>query len=156
MNIQVFNPRKHLIVYGLSKLQEFSGSIIFYSEKIWGISPWNNEWYPNRSLLKTNSIDLSHFNQDKFDVDMLLDLDKKELRFCVVGMDINDETKIAILKNIPQDNASGFVPYFNLHRHSHGAQLRIIEVPISWYGQSHEIEENIIDEMESDNASNSM
>ena len=105
--------------------------------------------------LNTNRIDLNHFNQEKIDIDMLLDLDKKdqELRFCVVGMDIDDETKIAILNNIPEDNAAGFVPYFNLHRHAHGAQLRIVEIPVSWYGVQHEIEEDVIHESDSDSYS---
>lgn len=81
----------------------------------------------------------SDFDAAKFgncEVDMLLDLDKKEFKLCIVGKLESDEkyTQEAILYDI--EVLDGLVPHFNFDSYKKDVQkIQVAKVPIEWYGK---------------------
>ena len=67
------------------------------------------------------------FFKPNIEVDMLLDLDKKEFRCCIVGHDRNKELK---LWNLPKKD-DGWVPHIGLWEKN--IQLRIAKIQVDWY-----------------------
>lgn len=109
--------------------------------KAYGISPAfnaTNSWYPEshgpgywsraRSYEHNNGISKAHFEFKKGEIDMLLDINKRELRFCVVGKKEKGEAKLYQLPKQTQ----GWIPHL-IAEHK-GIQFRIAKIPIELYG----------------------
>ena len=90
--------------------------------------------------MKHNEIDLTQFNEEECQIDMKLNSTTGQLSFCIVqngdnNNNNNKKIKEAIINNLPLDNYSGWIPYFNCYDNSVGSQLKTANCPISWYGR---------------------
>ena len=102
---------------------------------LYGIENSNGKNYlPQDPINKTkyqynNDNPTSFFKQKECEIDMLLDIDKGELKFCIVGQ--YDPQNEIILYNLPKIQ-NGWIPQFNLN--GKNIELRIAQIPIQWYG----------------------
>ena len=132
------NPQRSWMMWAVSRKEVFQD---YSYDFAWGIS-YDNQWFPWDHDLQgngvvNNEIDLHHFHKEKCQVDILLDVDKKELKICLVGECSQDKeakiTNISYLDNTDK----GFVPHLNIGSTSKDdpIKVQIAKIPIEWYGQ---------------------
>ena len=80
-----------------------------------------------------NNSDRLHFDAEQVEVDMLLDVDKGELNFCVVGQLEKGEAKMFGLP-IGGEDGNGWVPHMNTTTET--TSLKIAKIAVEFYGQS--------------------
>ena len=71
-----------------------------------------------------------------FEIDIYLDVDKGDVKLCVVGR--NDSSQDPHIWGMPINTKHGWVPYLNtiIHNYSSKTQFRIASVPIDMFGRS--------------------
>eukprot|EP00483_Globobulimina_turgida_P002040 UN02042 len=105
------NQSTDWLLCGVSEKKAFSK---YSYTKVYGIA--RNRWYPKDQnkfeyFKFHNNISIDHFNRTNLEIDILLNVDKRELKLCVVGL--CDKEKEALLWNLDQTK-NGYVPHFNL------------------------------------------
>merc|ERR1712154_307016 len=138
--VQTINPNTGWIFWGISTPDIFTNCSY---DKAFGIAAvYHQQWFPWSSELKANvkhnDITMGHFKMEKGEVDILFDVDKRELNICVVGQ--CEKEKEAKIWNVryPDDDKYGWVPHINIY--ALRAEARIAKIPIEWYGEK---EDNI-------------
>ena len=127
----MINPENGWFYWGISTKKAFQYNSYIH-DQVRSYGDWERE---------DNEAD---FLPEKFgncEVDMLLDLKKKELRMCIVGkLESNEEhTQEAILYDIEVFN--GLVPHFNFDAYKVDSQsIQVADIPIEWYGMEAKIE----------------
>ena len=126
-------------MWAVSRRKIFSN--LSYREAF-GIS-CGNQWFPWGEMMdsaRNNKIRLNHFDKKQLEVDLLLDIDKKELRICVVGKKGKD--KEAVISNVeyPDKQNKGFVPHINFGGSGQlqSVKVRIVKLPVDLYGEPHD------------------
>merc|ERR1712228_501188 len=115
---------------------------------IWAIA-LNNCWYPTYSNINDQQVSVdTNFKKKEIEVDILLDLDKKELRFCANGLldemdpkckdEENGKQKILHenepkMWNFPIENKIGWCPHINMGT-CPNTTSRVAKIPIECYG----------------------
>ena len=92
-------------MWGVSKKGIFQATSYTAAYGICASSFKTQAWYPGysaRYYKLNNRISREHFHFKEGEVDMLLDVDKGELKFCVVGL--CDDKYQAILCKLPKKN----------------------------------------------------
>ena len=78
----------------------------------------------------TNGTKTKHFqSKELYEIDIYLDLQKNELKICLVG----ELTKDKELKSWGLPKGLGWVPHFNLYYKN--TEIRIARIPMEWYGE---------------------
>ena len=128
--IKTLNPKKGWIAYCVSKREKFkSGTLKAYGHSsVHGIA-YNKCWYSNGSDAIHNNVCLDLCQKGPFELDILLNLEKNILKFCIVGQ-IKKQT---IFKNMPRYK-EGYIPHFNFGFSAQKIALRIVEIPSQWFG----------------------
>ena len=114
---------------------------------IWAIA-LNNCWYPTYTNINNKKCKVdTQFRQKEVEVDMLLNLDKKELRFCANGLldgmktdtrswqteNRKDEENEPKMWNLPAENKLGWCPHVNFGTAAK-ATARVAKIPVECYG----------------------
>ena len=127
-------------MWAVSRKKKFSDNSYDYA---FGIST-HNQWFPWGAMRdvssKSNNINLNHFLKKRSQVDLLFDVDKRELRICLVGETGKD--KEAIISNIeyPDKQNKGFVPHLNFGSYSPDRPImaQIAKISVDLYGQPYD------------------
>ena len=127
-------------MWAISRKKKFSS--LSYNEAF-GISPDYNQWFPwgeMDGITETNGIELAHFHKEKIEVDLLLDIDKKELRFGVVGEKENNKEAIISKIEYPDKQNKGFVPHINFggNLYAKPTKVQIAKIPVEMYRESYD------------------
>ena len=132
---QTINPNKSWFMWAVSRKQIFTDLSYKFA---WGIS-YDNQWFPWHNTLigiaNNNNIDLYHFDNSKCEVDLLLDVDKGELKICLVGQKSKDKEAIMSGIKYPDNENQGFVPHINFGSSYVPIKVQIAKIPIEWYGE---------------------
>ena len=136
----MINPERGWFFWGVGPKRKFTDHS-YLDESIRGICA-GNVYEPYNCKHNGGKFDASKFGN--CEVDMYLDLDKKELRMSVVGKDEKDSkyAQEAIWYGVSND--SGWVPHFNFSAYFRQSQkVQIAKVPLEWYGKPAKVEWNI-------------
>ena len=98
-----------------------------------GVAIPGSDWYPQGAQSNRKNVDLTPFRRD-CEIDMLLNMDEKTLRWCVVGK--NEEKHIIKFTNIPLQS-NGYVPHFNVYYTN--LEMRLAQIPPSLFGKAKDI-----------------
>ena len=136
-NTQMINPEKDWFFWGIGpKISDYSHSS-YIDEWVRGIcarnayKPW--KWKNNGA-----KFDPSEFGN--CEIDIYLDLDARELRMCIVGVNGDNQfAEEAISYNISTNE--GYVPHFNFASASVDSQrIQVARIPLDWCGKKAKIE----------------
>ena len=98
-----------------------------------------NYWCPPEYRAASSASYLAQ-KECEFDIFLNLGENKQELRISAIGITDNEEYHELISCCEDKDNfKTDLVPYLNFHVDSTGAECRIAEVPIEWYGKEAQI-----------------
>ena len=112
----LFDHQSYKRAYGIQHAED--------GQSCWYPGNWENDYYQYN-----NGISKAHFRFKRGEVDMLLDIDKGELKFCVVGKMDKGE---AVLYNLPKQEI-GWVPH--LIANSNNIEFRIAMISVDLYGK---------------------
>lgn len=108
-----------------------------YKQHAYGINHCDDKWYSGSSsggyYKHNNGVSHGNFKFKEGEVDMMLDIDKGELKFCVVGKKDKGEP---MLYNLPKQE-NGWIPH--LLASSIATELRIAKISSDLYGEPIEI-----------------
>ena len=79
----------------------------------------------------TNKARTHDWNLKIYEIDILLDLEKNELRISVVGEASDSRNQEVRLWGFEEKSPLGWVPHFNMC--DPGTSIRIARIPITWY-----------------------
>ena len=114
----MFENKPYEMAYGISGTEDKKSS--------WFPGSFEKGYYEHH-----NGISRECFIFKEGEVDMLLDADEGELKFCVVGLlDDDHEAKIY---NLPKQTC-GWVPHF--YCYCDGTEFRIAKISVDLYGKS--------------------
>ena len=132
----MISPVDEWFFWGISPKKTFIDDHSSYTDKeVRGVCQYRS--YNGRH----NKSDLDPTKFGNCEVDMLLDLDNKEFRLCIVGKLESDKeyTEEAILYDIKVFD--GLVPHFNFDSFKTETQkIQIAKIPLEWHGK-----ESIVD-----------
>ena len=121
-------------MWGVSEKNIFDAQSFKATYGIVGTSTKDKYWYPisggHLYYKYHNGISKEHFLFKEGEIDMLLDVDKGELKFRIVGQ--SDDKHEAKLYNLPKQ-MYGWVPHFNCY--DGHTELRIAKISVKLYGK---------------------
>eukprot|EP01084_Bolivina_argentea_P264468 447994_1 len=131
---QTKNPTNGWILYAVSERKKYSDDSY---EIVYGMANCD-QWFPyvdGMDYPDHNEASSWYFCQQKeCEVDMLLDLNKRQIKYCIVG-DTNPKHEYPILYKIPK-RKSGWIPHINFHDTE--TRIRAAAIPIELFGVAHE------------------
>ena len=93
---------------------------------------YNNCWYCSDNVTH-NDVCLD-IRRKEVELDMLLNIKKRTLKFCIVG----EKQKQTKFTNLPDSN--GWIPHFNFGGFSgNKIAIRIVEIPSQYFGIQHDV-----------------
>ena len=134
----MINPTKGWFFWGIGPKKQF-GYHSYDDASVRGIGA--NIGFRPHADSRHNDSDLNPSTFGNCEVDILLDLDSKEMRMCIVGKKDSNEncTQEAIWHDM--DVSNGWIPHFNFgYSQIRDQKIQIVQVPFNWYGQAAMIE----------------
>ena len=114
-------------LWGISSLKKYTDNS-YGNQGVFGIAG-SNQSYKNGQCAYDIQTNVFFGGKNMVQIDMLLDLNKGELKFKIPGN--NTEAKMI---GIPINNPNGgYVPHCNIHYANCSVQIK--KIPISWYGK---------------------
>jgi hypothetical protein len=115
-------------LWGISAPKKFVDAS-YSAQTVWGIAG-SNQSYAN-GVCKYDVQTTKFYGKEEVYIDMLLDLNKCELKFKLVSSNEEYEAKMV---NIPNNQHDGWVPHMNIYYA--GANCQIKKIPTAWYGKN--------------------
>ena len=115
------------IMWGIGVPQKYPNNS-YSSQKTYGIAG-SNQTYKNGVCQYNVQTNQFFGGKSEVYIDMLLDLNKGELRFVIPGL--NSEAKIT---GININEPMGYVPHVNMHYS--GVTVQIKKIPVNWFGKN--------------------
>ena len=112
-------------LWGISSSKKYTDNS-YGNQGVYGIAGSNQSYKNGQCAYDIQTA--VFFGKNKVLIDMMLDLNKGELKFKIPG-----NATEAKMVAIPKENVNGWVPHCNIHYAN--ANVQVKKIPISWYGK---------------------